>query len=150
MDRLYVRLTNLPGPGTAALLDEQLGLLQATDSYRAAEPALRELLDETYRCAKLAALRASEFVELENAEGHGQGDDTGADWIGDGQSVRLGPFAPIAALERLEAVEAWEKTYAEDLITESEALIEAGDPFGVRLAVMIDGLRSALGLPLGL
>jgi hypothetical protein len=89
---LYVVMTNLPGPGARALLNERL--------TNGAEGPIEELLQ--------AVDGACEFVELENEHGAGVGPDSGVTWqtessfLSDKKLVKLGPFAPCdsRAVER--------------------------------------------------
>lgn len=102
---LFVVMTNLPGPGAAALLDEIPRDREAGDGWkRDAQGVVWVAVPQ----AKASVNGASEFVELENERGAGVGPSSGVTWhtessfLSDKTVVKLGPFAPCdsAAIER--------------------------------------------------
>jgi hypothetical protein len=98
---LYVVMTNLPGPGAHALLEESGHAFGGKTGDEAAEHSrqMREVLEG-----------ASEFVELENEHGAGVGPSSGVTWVtensftSDKTYAKLGPFEPPITRARLDAV----------------------------------------------
>lgn len=95
--RLFVVMTNLPGPGAHALLQESGHAFGGKTGDAAAEHSrqVREVL-----------AGASEFVELEDEHGASHGADVGVSWetvspFTGPSTARLGPFHDAAEVEDL-------------------------------------------------
>lgn len=101
---LFVVMTNLPGPGVGALIDEKLRELD--------DQIIGDVVNAAVLTAALksAAEGASEFVELENEHGAGVGPSSGVTWhtensfLSDKTLVKLGPFADPERVKALERV----------------------------------------------
>lgn len=94
--KLYVVTTNTPGPGASAMVKH------TADELRE-QGYIVGMVDEL----AAAANGACEFVELEDADGHGVGPASGVEWsdhpTADGLK-RLGPFVAPLTERELDAV----------------------------------------------